>query len=247
MFDARRLLDQFIGAQSLPEQRATTPPGATMGVGGFTGGALAGGLMGLLLGSKTGRKFGKSAATYGGMALLGGLAYKAYNDWQAARQPGAQTTATGTAGFGDAPLAMPPPDSRFLPPADDAEKANELGRALIRAMIAAAKADGHIDTEEQRRIFAHINTLELGPEEKAFVVDELARPLDLDAVVRGATSKETAIELYAASLLAMDPDNPAERGYLAMLAGRLELEPDLVEQVHAKVQSLAEQEPPIPA
>ena len=48
---------------------------------GLAGGAMTGGVMALLLGNKSARKFAGTAATFGGAALLGGLAYKAYKNW----------------------------------------------------------------------------------------------------------------------------------------------------------------------
>ena len=42
-----------------------------------------------------------------------------------------------------------------------------------------------------------------------------------------AVTPELAVEIYAASVLAIDPDDPAEQAYLAMLASRLKLEPGL--------------------
>ena len=107
-------------------------------------------------------------------------------------------------------------------------------------MIAAAKADGHVDAEEQRTIFAEIDKLDLDSESKAFVMDELRAPLDIDAVARGATTPETAAEIYAASLLAIDIDNAAERGYLAMLAARLRLDDGLVQHLHATIEGATE-------
>ncbi len=68
-------------------------------------------------------------------------------------------------------------------------------------------------------------------------MDELARPLDVDAIAAGATCPETAAEIYAASLIAIDPDRPSEKGYLANLAARLKLEPALVDHLHATVRT----------
>jgi len=56
------------------------------------------------------------------------------------------------------------------------------------------------------------------------------------AHARGARSPEQAAEIYTASLLAIDVDNAAERGYLAMLAQRLKLDDALVEHLHATVE-----------
>jgi uncharacterized membrane protein YebE (DUF533 family) len=116
----------------------------------------------------------------------------------------------------------------------------------MRAMIAAAKSDGHIDASEQANIFAQMDKLGLSSEEKAFVLDELRAPLDVDAVARAARTPEQAAEIYVASLLAIDVDNPAERGYLALLAARLKLDDKLVAHLHATVEG-AQQAAPVPA
>ena len=78
-----------------------------------------------------------------------------------------------------------------------------------------------------RRGRTPLDELSLSTEEKAFVMDELRKPLDIDAVVTAATTPELALEIYAASFLAMEPDDPAEQAYLALLASRLKLDPGL--------------------
>jgi len=258
MFDAKRLLDQLVGGLGTqqgqqPGQAGQQAGGFGMGslgdlakgalggsLGGVGGGALAGGLAAILLGTKTGRKIGGTALQYGGMALLGGLAYKAYQDWQAGRAPGAsqlgaaQPTASPPGPWGAAPALPAPAGTPFNPTGEEEQQA--LGRGLLRAMIAAAKADGHIDATEQAQVFAAMDKLPLDAEGKAFVMDELRAPLDIDAVARGARSPEQAAEIYTASLLAIDVDNAAERGYLAMLAQRLKLEDALVAHLHATVE-----------
>ena len=102
-------------------------------------------------------------------------------------------------------------------------------------MIAAAKADGHVDAQEQARIFAEMDKLPLSADDKAFVMDELRAKLDVDAVAGAATSPEMAAEIYAASLMAVHVDNAAERGYLAMLAARLKLDERLVAHLEQNV------------
>ena len=96
-------------------------------------------------------------------------------------------------------------------------------------MIAAAKSDGHIDAEERGRIYQRLEEGGLQPEEVAFLQRELTEPVDIERIVAGATTKEAAVEIYAASLMAVRTDTPQERDYLATLAGRLKLEPGLVE------------------
>ncbi|MGH6927812.1 MAG: tellurite resistance TerB family protein, partial [Dongiaceae bacterium] len=159
-------------------------------------------------------------------------AYRAYRDWQAGKQAPAAPTQQGS------PVLAPPSDTPFNP-STEAEQ-QSLGRHLLRAMIAAAKADGHIDAEEQANIFAQMDKLDLDADDKAFVMDELRAPLDVDAVAKSARTPEEAAELYTASLLAIDVNNPAERGYLAMLAARLKLDDKLVGHLHATVEGATE-------
>ena len=72
---------------------SNSPLGSLAGLlSGKGGAALAGGALGLLLGSKQGRKMGGTVLTYGGLAALGAIAYKAYGNWQAQNQT---TTAAG--------------------------------------------------------------------------------------------------------------------------------------------------------
>ena len=231
MLDTKRLLDQFVGAGGSAAGSAAGAAKGFIGDGGsFAKGAVAGGLLGLMVGNKKSRKFAKKAATYGGVALVGGLAYKAYKDYKAGQAVPPPPTAHQAQ-----PQALPPPpqDSGFAPATPAAEQS--LSRAMLRAMIAAAKADGHIDAQEQANIFAKMDALPLDADDKAFVMDELRAPLDVEAVAAGAQSPEQAAEIYAASLLAIDPDSPAERGYLGMLAARLGLEQGLVDHLHASV------------
>ncbi|MGF7160724.1 uncharacterized membrane protein YebE (DUF533 family) [Rhodoligotrophos appendicifer] len=256
MLDAQRLLEQFLGKSggAIPGLdklggglgNLGTLGGGLGGLGGKLGGlggvGAAGGVIGLLLGSKGGRKLASNALVYGGMAALGGIAYKAYRDWQ---QSQAQSAPASSGPWGAPPKSIEAAvadveGTPFLPPPSDESARADLGLAVIRAMIAAAKSDGHIDAEEQQRIYGHLDTLELGTEEKAFVMDELRRPLDIDAVVRSAKSPEQAAELYAASLLAVDPDDPSEKAYLAMLASRLKLDPALVDNITAAVAAATE-------
>jgi uncharacterized membrane protein YebE (DUF533 family) len=240
MFDAQKLLDQFLGAGSAgkPGQPGygNRGSGFGQGVGGIlsdlqrtaganplASGALAGGLASILMGSKGGRKLGGSAVKLGGMALVAGLAYKAYQDWQA-KQAGQTVTHNRVA-----EIAPPPQDTPFLPAGREAD---DRARLILAAMISAAKADGHIDADEQGRIFERLDGAGLDSEAKAYVMDQLRAPLDLDGIVRQAKSPEVAMEVYAASLLAIDPDHPAEKAYLQMLAARLGLADDLVREIH---------------
>ena len=244
MFDAKSLLDQFLGSQAAGGAPGQAQGGTGAASGGSNdllgkgkdflssqGGGLAlGGLAGLMLGSKSGRKIGKKAVTYGGMALVAGLAYKAYQGYRANQQGETRPHYPQ-----DAPIPLNAPRGTAFDPAQQPGGENQFAVALLTAMISAAKADGHIDRDEQDRIFDKIDEAGLDAEAKAFLMDELRAPLNLDKVVASATCPETATEIYAASRLAIDPDHPAEKAYLQMLASRLGLEPALVDEIEMAV------------
>lgn len=93
-----------------------------------------------------------------------------------------------------------------------------LSLLLARAMIAAAKADGKIDTEESQAILNQIHSLDLPAEDKAFLFEEYGRPLDIAAWARAVDSPEHAAEVYTAALLMVEPPSPPERIFLDALA-----------------------------
>lgn len=242
MFNAKSLLDSVIGQVN----QATGGQGGARGAGGLDAaglgqkakellggqsalgkGALAGGLMGILM-TKGGRKMLGTGVKVGGAALIGGLAYKAYQDWQAGKAP------TAEAG----PVALPRPEGTLFLPSDTTQ-ANDLSARLLQAMVAAAKADGHVTVEERARIDGQLAALGLEAEASAMIAAELDAPLDPGRIAGLARNEEEAVDIYAASLLAVDPDGAAEKGYLAMLAARLKLDPGLVAHLHAKAASLA--------
>ena len=107
-------------------------------------------------------------------------------------------------------------------------------------MIAAAKADGHIDAEEQSAIFDAVDTLDLDTEDKAFLMDELRAPLDVAAVTRGVEGVEAGSEVYLAARIVIAEPEPQERAFLADLARRLSLPDALVAQLDRQVEAAGE-------
>ena len=103
---------------------------------------------------------------------------------------------------------------------------------ILKAMITAAKADGQIDDAERQRILGKLEESGADAEERAFVHAEMQRPLDIDALVRDVPNPQTAAQVYAASLLAIKVDTPAERDYLSQLAQRLGLDAETVQVLH---------------
>jgi len=199
--------------KSLQTDKNTQRTALTGAAGLAAGMLLSGGGLGKLVGN---------TAKLGAVAAVGGLAYSAWQSYQKNQQQ---------AGANPAPV---PSQDAFVPPPQAAHQTEELGKTLVRAMISAAKADGQIDADEKDRIFKRLETMSLSAEEKAFVFDELSSPLDINAVVARADTPEHAAEIYAASLVAMTPDTPAERNYLEALAYNLKLPTGLVEEIHAQ-------------
>ena len=227
--DAKKMLDQFLNSGM-----------ATGVIAGMLGGALA-------------KKAGLGGiAKIGGVALVGTLAYQA---WQRYQQQQAQlppeqrsaggmrdtlggvlgnipgigdlmksaenNTTAGAAGFGSNSLSAP--------------AQNALGTGVLTAMIAAAKADGHVDQAESQKIFGQMEQAGLSNEEKAFLLGELAKPLNIEDVAKHATTPEVAAQLYTASAIVIDQANDQERNYLAMLAQRLGVPQGFVDQLNQQM------------
>lgn len=188
----------------------------------------AGALAGLLLGTGTGRKLTGSAVKLGGLAAVAGLAYKAWQNYSNGAQPSADAAAND-------PELLPPPTESPFNPAQAPQGEDGFALIIVRAMIAAARADGHIDEAERARIADRLRLSGLDAEAERFVMAELEAPLDLDAIVGAAETEAQKVELYTASRLAIDPDTRAERGFLDLLAGRLKLPDALVDHIEATV------------
>jgi uncharacterized membrane protein YebE (DUF533 family) len=103
---------------------------------------------------------------------------------------------------------------------------------LIKAMVAAAGSDGHIDDQERQRIFDRVATLNLPSREKALLFDEFMTPASIEQIAHQVPDPVTAAEVYAASLLAVDHGTPQARHYLQALADRLRLPAALVSSMH---------------
>ncbi|WP_459206527.1 tellurite resistance TerB family protein [Pseudomonas sp. MLB6B] len=236
--NTRGLLDQLLkSGQDLLQQHAGKTSGTHTGGGAGLGGGLGAGLGGLLsgvggkalgagalgalLGGKKTRKMGGKAITYGGLAALGMLAYKAYGAWQAnqASQTG-QVTAGNT--------APREPQTLDRVPADQAEQHSQ---AILQALVAAAKADGHVDDRERALIEGEFSRLDGDAEVRQWLQAELAKPLDPATVAQAAQTPEMAAEMFLASLMVVDQENFMERAYLDELARQLRLDPALRQEL----------------
>ena len=226
---AQSLLDQLLktGLSAVNDARGSVQQARERGdLDKYAKGAAAGGVLALLLGTRSGRRIGGSALKLGSVAALGMLAWKTYNDWQAQQQAAAPAGAAGApsgAGAGAAPpLALPAP------------QAEAHGRVLLKAMIAAAKSDGHLDDRERQLVEAELTRSEADPAVRAWVETELRRPVEPADVAFGATTPELAAEVYLASVLVVDETSTMERAYLDALARELRLDDGLRRQLEAR-------------
>jgi uncharacterized membrane protein YebE (DUF533 family) len=228
MFGAKKLLGTLVstglgGLTQRPDFSA--PPSQASGMGGLMGALAGAGILGALTGGPSRAESGGAftRASSGGLgraaslAVLGTLAYKAYQSYQQGRQ---QAPAQAPAGA--------------IQAAEDAVSDDEA-TTMIRAMIAAANADGHIDADEEARIQRVLDQAGAGDEARRLVAREIRSPASVDALVREAKSPEMASHIYAASLLGIDQHNPTNQAYLRYLAQRLGLDPGTIAALHSQL------------
>ena len=208
------VLNDLLGSakQAAGATRDQVQAGNPMAMGGI--GALAGAVLGGLRGSPA-----KGAVGGAALAVLGQIAMQAL-----------QKGMGGSLGMGQSGLAeagTSSPVGGYQDAAASSVEDDASAELLLRAMINAAKADGQIDGSEMNAILAKLDEAGADQEAKDFVLQEMRGPLDLDALVAGATTPGLAAAVYAASTMAIKVDTAAEQTYLAQLAGRLGLSPQV--------------------
>jgi len=229
MFDARRFLDDLLGS-NVPGTGKTVRQTAGEAVQLARDNPIAtGAIAAVLLGTGAGRAATGTALKVGGLAAIAGVAYKAYQNYQSGQQPGAARP--GQSG----PLALPAPTDTPFDPKLAPQGETEFALTLVRAMIGAARADGRIDETERSHISDRLRLAGYDGEARDFLLAELEKPVDVDALVATARTDAQKAELYTASRLAIEPDTAAERGYLDDLADRLRLPGPLVEHIEQTV------------
>lgn len=234
MIDPKAILDQFLGA-NVPGTQGTVGDKARQAGQLARENPIATGLIAaVLIGTPMGRALGGSALKLGGLAAVAGLGYQAWKNYQAGQTPGAPGTPGETATPGRPPELLPAPaDSGFS--ANPAQVQDDHALTLVRVMIAAAKADGHVDAAERARIHDKLELTGMASDAIAFLDRELDGPVDIDALVARPMTEAQKVEMYTAARLTVEPDLPAERDFLAKLANRLGLEPGLVGHIEATV------------
>jgi uncharacterized membrane protein YebE (DUF533 family) len=194
-----------------------SPAGGLGGLGGLLGGLLGGGALGGgALGGGTQSRSG--GTNYAALASLGMMAFQAYQAWQRSQASAASQQTPQTADL----LAGP--------------QVEEHSHAVLRALIAAAKADGRIDDSEKHLISSEIGRHTDDPNLQQWLDAEVAKPLDASEVAQAANNDPAvAAEMYIASVMLVDDQQDAERHYLDELAAALQIDPQL--QVHLEQQA----------
>jgi uncharacterized membrane protein YebE (DUF533 family) len=191
-------------------------------------GAALAGLSALVLGTSAGRSLAGSAAKVGGLALIGGLAYKAYQNFQEGKpvltgqKPSQQTLLAAPQGSGFEAGAV----------------TNGSAMLLVRAMIAAAAADGRIDQKEQQRILGGLKQAGLKGTAQQFLAHEINQPATADDLANAVSSPAQAIQVYTAARIAVDPDSEEEHKFLVALADRLSIDSKLASHIDAVARSI---------
>ncbi len=197
------------GHDSNPAAQATAQASGGQAAGGGIADTL-GNLLDSLTGGQTASRKGEP-----------GLGDKVRNYFD----PGSAEPTRGAAGEADVPPG-PAPE-----PMDDRH-----ALLLIRAMIAAANADGRISNEERRRILVAVDEAGGDAEDHRLIQLELMDPKPLDTLLAEVDDHDTAQQFYAASRTAMDGETATQTSYLDYLRNRLGLPPDETAEIDAAMQ-----------
>jgi uncharacterized membrane protein YebE (DUF533 family) len=108
----------------------------------------------------------------------------------------------------------------------------EQAKLLLKSMISAAKADGSIDADEQKKITEHIG--DITPEDIEFVKNEMQAPVDIEALIASVPSGMEQ-QVYMMSLLAINLDSKPEALYLDKLAKGLNIPNEVADGIHEKL------------
>lgn len=182
-----------------------TGAGTATGSRTGSGGGLGG--LGDLLGQAGGAG---GAGTLGGLGgLLGGLA----------------TSRSGDAAKGQTLEELLSQDN----PVEEPEPASTSG-LMIRAMIFAARCDGEIDGNEKETLMGTIGE-DATADDMAFVQAAMQENVSAQTIA-DETPRGLETQVYSMSVMAIEPDHPAEAKYLHELASALGIGQATVNEIH---------------
>lgn len=144
-----------------------------------------------------------------------------------------------------APTAPVPPVQRAPAPARRLPEtaaprpiaAAEMSEALLlmRAMIAAARADGALDRAERAAIGTQLDAAGLSPAERDRVLADFDAPATAEELAREARDPMLAAQLYAAACAGAGEVSEAERAWLDRLGAALKLDARARQAIEARL------------
>ncbi|HEV7458325.1 MAG TPA: DUF533 domain-containing protein [Roseococcus sp.] len=123
----------------------------------------------------------------------------------------------------------PPPEPRV----ETAE-----ARLMLRAMIAAAKADGVVDRDERAAILEQLNAGGLTDQERDAVLADFDRPATPQELGRAVRDPMLAAQVYAAAVFAAADMTEPERAWLDQLGTALKLDATARQAIEARLLSM---------
>lgn len=193
---------------------------------GMQKGVLTAGALALLLGTGAGRRLTGAAIKVGSVAAVGGLAYNAYNKWQAQLQE--------TSGSVNR-IEPAQPKADAVSDVEINEAVQQKSIILVRAMVAAAKADGHIDAAERKSMLGLVDQQHFDAETLEFLKNQINADTSVAEIAALADSPELASEMYLACRIVIDQSNEDEKEWLNTLSSELGLADELVANLEAQV------------
>lgn len=197
---------------------------STSGSSGSTSGGLGGLLGGLTGGSSSGSGTGGLGGLLDSLGGNPGTATPYGTNASSQNTQNTQNTQGETRDFGDlfnAALQGKEPEVT--------QQDEQNAKLMLRAMISAAKADGHLDSEEQAKITEHLQ--DASDDEIEFVRQELSAPVDLEGIIRDVPAGMEK-QVYLMSLLGITLDTKEEAVYLDQLAQGLNISNEESNRIH---------------
>ncbi len=223
------------GQGGAPGMGGPSGMGSAPGMGGMGGGFPAE-ILKQIAGSMLGGEGpgGNAAAGAGSMAIFGTLAAQAL-EMAKSMMGGGQPPAGGMPNIQMDDQTAVIAGMRAPQSPQEQQQLTDMATLTLKAMMNAMKADGRVDEEEKARLLGKIKEGGVSAEEQRFVSEEMQKPIDLDALVRAVPNNQAAAQIYAASLMAITLDTDPEKRYMADLAGKLRLDPNVVAYLHKAV------------
>lgn len=118
---------------------------------------------------------------------------------------------------------------------------NDMGKLLLKSMVFAARADGHIDPKEQEMILSTAQQLNANSDLNNQIREYLNAPLDPNAIAQEVGSREQALDVYRLSAAAIVADNAQEQNYLNALARALMIDANTKNQLDQEAAQIRQQ------